>query len=362
MEESWRIQMGVYNLNHGANQPFYNVLAGDGSCRYASQGLHACIYLLLLLACMVPFSWFLLVCCHSLGSCWYAAILLVLAGMLPFSWFLLVCYHSLGSCWYAAILLVLAGMLPFSWFLLVCCHSLGSCWYAAILLVLAGMLPFSWFLLVCCHSLGSCWYAAILLVLAGMLPFSWFLLVCCHSLGSCWYAAILLVLAGMLPFSWFLLVCCHSLGSCWYATILLAIGILPEYHFCCRNTRSVARRCRKSRVRGRTRLSSISAMTSFTDQPATQQGTPRALMLWPRVCIHSFHAWRLSCSFVVHLLVHFSLSLQIASSSHLFEFVSYVMNHSQGSAGFVSLLALERCTTLGDPFAPTSHETVKVCH
>ena len=30
--------MGVYNLSHGANQPFYNVLAHDGSCRYASQG------------------------------------------------------------------------------------------------------------------------------------------------------------------------------------------------------------------------------------------------------------------------------------------------------------------------------------
>ena len=30
--------MGVYNLTDGATQPFYNVLADDGSCRYASQG------------------------------------------------------------------------------------------------------------------------------------------------------------------------------------------------------------------------------------------------------------------------------------------------------------------------------------
>ena len=39
MEENWRIQMGVYNLTDGADQPFYNVLADDGSCRYASQGM-----------------------------------------------------------------------------------------------------------------------------------------------------------------------------------------------------------------------------------------------------------------------------------------------------------------------------------
>ena len=31
--------MGVYNLTNGADQPFYNVLADDGSCRYASQGM-----------------------------------------------------------------------------------------------------------------------------------------------------------------------------------------------------------------------------------------------------------------------------------------------------------------------------------
>ena len=39
MEEAWRNQMGVYNLTHGAEQPFYNVLADDGSSRYASQGI-----------------------------------------------------------------------------------------------------------------------------------------------------------------------------------------------------------------------------------------------------------------------------------------------------------------------------------
>ena len=39
MEESWRLQMGVYNLTNGAEQPFYNVLADDESCRYASQGM-----------------------------------------------------------------------------------------------------------------------------------------------------------------------------------------------------------------------------------------------------------------------------------------------------------------------------------
>ena len=47
MEESWRIQMGVYNLTDGANQPFYNVLADDGSCRYASQGLYKFLWIYL---------------------------------------------------------------------------------------------------------------------------------------------------------------------------------------------------------------------------------------------------------------------------------------------------------------------------
>ncbi|XP_072921583.1 F-box only protein 21 [Hemitrygon akajei] len=33
----WMRTMGVYNLPHGPDQPFYNVLVQDGSCRYAAQ-------------------------------------------------------------------------------------------------------------------------------------------------------------------------------------------------------------------------------------------------------------------------------------------------------------------------------------
>ncbi len=39
MEEDWRNQMGIYNLSDGAEQPFYNVLADDGSSRYAAEGM-----------------------------------------------------------------------------------------------------------------------------------------------------------------------------------------------------------------------------------------------------------------------------------------------------------------------------------
>lgn len=34
----WIDEMGVEELDGGANQPFYNVFANDGSCRYAAQG------------------------------------------------------------------------------------------------------------------------------------------------------------------------------------------------------------------------------------------------------------------------------------------------------------------------------------
>uniref|UniRef100_A0A4W3HTS1 F-box protein 21 n=1 Tax=Callorhinchus milii TaxID=7868 RepID=A0A4W3HTS1_CALMI len=37
MEVNWMRNMGVYNLPNGPNQPFYNVLVQDGSCRYAAQ-------------------------------------------------------------------------------------------------------------------------------------------------------------------------------------------------------------------------------------------------------------------------------------------------------------------------------------
>ena len=30
--------MGIRRLSKGPNQPFYNVLGDDGSCRYAAQG------------------------------------------------------------------------------------------------------------------------------------------------------------------------------------------------------------------------------------------------------------------------------------------------------------------------------------
>ena len=34
----WMLGMGVQALDGGANQPFYNVFADDGSSRYAAQG------------------------------------------------------------------------------------------------------------------------------------------------------------------------------------------------------------------------------------------------------------------------------------------------------------------------------------
>lgn len=39
MSDAWIQQMGVDNLPHGRNQPFYNVLVEDGTNRYASEGL-----------------------------------------------------------------------------------------------------------------------------------------------------------------------------------------------------------------------------------------------------------------------------------------------------------------------------------
>lgn len=38
MSPEWIATMRVHQLTHGANQPFYNVLVQDGTCRYAAQG------------------------------------------------------------------------------------------------------------------------------------------------------------------------------------------------------------------------------------------------------------------------------------------------------------------------------------
>ena len=38
MEESWQLQMNIASLRYKDEQPFYHVLASDGSSRYASQG------------------------------------------------------------------------------------------------------------------------------------------------------------------------------------------------------------------------------------------------------------------------------------------------------------------------------------
>jgi len=38
MPDNWQDQMGIANLTNGAKQPYYNVLAHDGSTRYAAQG------------------------------------------------------------------------------------------------------------------------------------------------------------------------------------------------------------------------------------------------------------------------------------------------------------------------------------
>lgn len=38
MSQEWITTMRVHQLPNGANQPFYNVLVQDGTCRYAAQG------------------------------------------------------------------------------------------------------------------------------------------------------------------------------------------------------------------------------------------------------------------------------------------------------------------------------------
>lgn len=38
MSQEWITTMRVHQLSNGANQPFYNVLVQDGTCRYAAQG------------------------------------------------------------------------------------------------------------------------------------------------------------------------------------------------------------------------------------------------------------------------------------------------------------------------------------
>lgn len=39
MSQEWITTMWVHQLPNGANQPFYNVLVQDGTCRYAAQGM-----------------------------------------------------------------------------------------------------------------------------------------------------------------------------------------------------------------------------------------------------------------------------------------------------------------------------------
>lgn len=39
MSQEWITTMRVHQLSNGANQPFYNVLVQDGTCRYAAQGM-----------------------------------------------------------------------------------------------------------------------------------------------------------------------------------------------------------------------------------------------------------------------------------------------------------------------------------
>jgi len=38
MSQEWISTMRVQQLSSGAQQPFYNVLVQDGTCRYAAQG------------------------------------------------------------------------------------------------------------------------------------------------------------------------------------------------------------------------------------------------------------------------------------------------------------------------------------
>ena len=42
MPLEWINQMRVFQLSHGANQPFYSTLVGDGTTRYVAQGV--CMY------------------------------------------------------------------------------------------------------------------------------------------------------------------------------------------------------------------------------------------------------------------------------------------------------------------------------
>ena len=43
MPLEWIQQMRVFQLTHGANQPFYSTLVGDGTTRYVAQGVCACV-------------------------------------------------------------------------------------------------------------------------------------------------------------------------------------------------------------------------------------------------------------------------------------------------------------------------------
>lgn len=44
MSLEWITTMRVNQLPNGPNQPFYNVLVQDGTCRYAAQGTdHVCV-------------------------------------------------------------------------------------------------------------------------------------------------------------------------------------------------------------------------------------------------------------------------------------------------------------------------------
>ena len=43
MPLQWINQMRVFQLTHGANQPFYSTLVGDGTTRYVAQGVCVCL-------------------------------------------------------------------------------------------------------------------------------------------------------------------------------------------------------------------------------------------------------------------------------------------------------------------------------
>ncbi|KAG7489889.1 F-box only protein 21 isoform X2 [Solea senegalensis] len=84
MSQEWITTMRVHQLSNGANQPFYNVLVQDGTCRYAAQGMdfHQWAFAKILL---VNCSLYMIICCVHLT--FYASTQQIFSCQLSTPWF-----------------------------------------------------------------------------------------------------------------------------------------------------------------------------------------------------------------------------------------------------------------------------------